>query len=108
MPGQGLRTHRLAVAGLARDPRPQQLARARIQFLGGGGRAGHAADIRRPAPGRKRGGPRPGRRRTVASGAGAAFATPTAYAIGMLTRLTIRDFAVVAAAELEFGPGLTV
>ncbi|MDQ2702003.1 MAG: DNA repair protein RecN [Pseudomonadota bacterium] len=26
----------------------------------------------------------------------------------MLTRLTIRDFAVVAAAELEFGPGLTV
>src|SRR5690606_21265087 len=108
MPGQGLRTHRLAVADMARDQCPQQLARARIQFLGGGGRAGHAADIRRPAPGRKRGGPRPGRRRTVASGAGAAFATPTAYAIGMLTRLTIRDFAVVAAAELEFGPGLTV
>jgi len=26
----------------------------------------------------------------------------------MLTRLSIRDFAVVAAAELEFGPGLTV
>jgi DNA repair protein RecN (Recombination protein N) len=26
----------------------------------------------------------------------------------MLTRLSIRDFAVVAAAELEFGPCLTV
>ncbi len=38
----------------------------------------------------------------------AADATAISYAIAMLTRLAIRDFAVVAAAELEFGPGLTV
>lgn len=30
------------------------------------------------------------------------------YAIGMLRHLAIRDFAVVSATELEFGPGLTV
>lgn len=38
----------------------------------------------------------------------AADATAISYAIAMLTRLAIRDFAVVAAAELEFGCGLTV
>src|SRR5690606_40150338 len=82
--------------------------RTRIQFVGAGGGTCHAADIRPPKPGRKHRAACTGRRRAVANGAGAAFATPTAYAIGMLTRLTIRDFAVVAAAELEFGPGLTV
>ena len=33
---------------------------------------------------------------------------PTVYANAMLTHLAIQDFAVVRAAELDFGPGLTV
>src|SRR5690606_22099098 len=39
---------------------------------------------------------------------GAAVATAISYAMPMLTRLAIRDFAVVAVSELAFGPGLTV
>src|SRR5690606_34671655 len=54
--------------------------------------------------------PRPLRKGVPARPAlsGAAGATAISYPNAMLTRLSIRDFAVVAAAELEFGPGLTV
>src|SRR3546814_7058056 len=52
VPGQGLRTDRLAIADMARDQGPQQVARARIQgIVRGRRRAGHAWGYKAAAAG---------------------------------------------------------
>ena len=107
MPGQRLRADRLAVADVARDQGAQQLARARIEVrrVGGGPTAGcHGVAGYRSRGARVR----VGKLRLTRGMAPRSRQPPTAQSRRMLTRLSIKDFAVVAAAELEFGPGMTV
>ena len=81
-----------AITFVARYLRAQQLARARIEQGVIGMQAAHAFDISPHIDRRKHG----------------VLAIRTAQSPRMLTHLAIRDFAVVSAAALDFGPGMTV
>ena len=98
MARQRLRTDRLAVADVAPDQRAQQLARARIEGAVFWHGSVHPTDISPVATRRKH----PDARAPWPLAAGPAQFTR------MLIHLAIRDFAIVTAAELEFGAGLTV
>src|SRR5690606_21898872 len=117
---QRLRSHRLAVADVASDQRPQQLPGAWVQVVLVVDPAGHGLDICPRRRGRKRSRRSPAGSRAshrvqpppVIKRAGImppwSSPRPTSQSARMLTHLAIRDFAVVTAAELEFGAGLTV